>query len=475
MRTLHLAIVLVVSIPSVARPDDWPSFRGPLGTGVSAEKATPLEWSDKQNVRWRVKLPDRGNSTPAVWGDRVYLTQATDAEKRREVIALDAATGKEVWRAGVKFDAKEPTNKQNPYCAASPSTDGERVVAFFGTPGLYCYDSAGKEMWHKELGEVDSWHGSGSSPVIHDGVCFLNFGPGTNAALYAFDVKTGKELWKQAPPKPERPPGGPRPGGPRPMPPGGGGKTEDKEKEKPTEFERAGGSGDFSGKGGFNGSWCTPLVLRAGDRDELVLVESSRVAAYDPKTGKELWFCKGLPMQVFASPAIGDGVLVAMGHNLPSGTKAMAVKLGGTGDVSESHRLWQVDLRKECIGSGVVANGGVFLVTETGMAVCLDVKTGKQVWEERLPGGRGSWSSLVLTGDRLLATNQTGQVSVLAASKEYDLTQSNEIPAETTCSSPAVAGGAVFLRTHASLWCFSRPATEKRADAEGQGQVTAAR
>ena len=139
--------------------------------------------------------------------------------------------------------------------------------------------------------------------------------------------------------------------------------------------------------------------------------------------------------EVFASPAIGDGVLVAMGHSIPSGTKAMAVKLGGSGDVTETHRLWEVNLRKEVIGSGVVANGCVFFVTETGMAVCLELKTGKQVWEERLPGGKGSWSSLVLAGDRVLAANQLGSVSAFAASREFDLLQTNAIPTETTCSS----------------------------------------
>jgi hypothetical protein len=331
-------------------------------------------------------------------------------------------------------------------------------MAFFGTPGLYCYDFAGKELWHRSLGEVDSWHGSGSSPVIHGGLCYLNFGPGTQAALYALDVKTGETVWKVAAPKASSPFGailfGGLRGGTRP----GLGEPPSGETEKPTEFEKAAMSGDMSGKGGFSGSWCTPVVLRTGDRDELVLVESTRVAAYDPKAGKSLWTFTGLPGQVFASPAVGEGVLVAIGHISPSGTKVVAMKLGGSGDVTATHRLWEVNLKKDCIGSGVVAAGCLFLVTENGFVVCLDLQTGKQVWQERLPRGVGSWSSLVLLNDRLLVANQSGRVSVLAASPKFEVLGTNAIPTETTCSSPAVANGCVLLRTYAALWCIgNRP------------------
>jgi outer membrane protein assembly factor BamB len=187
---------------------------------------------------------------------------------------------------------------------------------------------------------------------------------------------------------------------------------------------------ELSGKGGPYGSWCTPLILRFGDREELVLGESFRVAAYDPKSGKTVWTFNGLPSQVFATPAVGDGVLVAMGHISPVGTKVVAMKLGGTGDVTETNRLWEATFKKDCIGSGVVHDGCVFLVTQSGFALCLDLKTGKKVWEERLPGGAGSWSSLVLAEGRLLAANHEGRVSVLAASREFKVLRTG-IPASS--------------------------------------------
>lgn len=172
--------------------ENWPSFRGPYGVGVAADNTYPLSWSDKENVRWRVTLPDRGNSTPVVWRDRVFVTQAIESEHRRTVMCFAKSDGKLLWQSGITYEKHESTNSQNPYCSASPATDGERVVAFFGAPGLYCYDSSGNEIWHRDFGDVDSWHGSGSSPLIHGRLCFLNFGPGTNAALVACDIDTGE-------------------------------------------------------------------------------------------------------------------------------------------------------------------------------------------------------------------------------------------------------------------------------------------
>jgi outer membrane protein assembly factor BamB len=376
-----------------------------------------------------------------------------------------------LWQAGITFEEKEPTNALNPYCSASPATDGQHVIACFGSPGLYCYDFDGKEVWHRDLGDIDAMHGSGSSPVIHDGVCFLNFGPGTDSALVACDARTGDVIWKVKPPRSERgfgfrggfgrprgfgpsrggPPRGERRGPDRPGP---------QDSIEPSAFERASFQGDFSASGGFNGSWSTPVVLRVGDHEELVMAESSRVVAYDPKTGKELWKCGGLPPQIFATPAVGEDFVVVMGHMVPSGTQVMAVKLGGNGDVVETHRLWGFRWSKDIVGSGIVANGCVFLVAENGIAICLDAKTGEKKWEKRLRGTGsrgGSWSSMILNRGKLLVGNHSGEVFVVDASPEFQLIETNSIPDETTCASPAVAHNQVFLRTYKALWCFGDP------------------
>jgi outer membrane protein assembly factor BamB len=454
------AAVLVAGwLVGTAHAGNWPTWRGPQGTGVVAagdEPNLPLTWGEKENVRWRTPLPDRGNSTPVVWGDRVFVTQATEKDDRRTVMCFARADGCLLWQAGVAYADGEPTNGQNPYCAASPATDGKRVIAYFGSAGLVCYDLDGKELWRRDVGKVDSWQGSGSSPVLHGDLCILNAGPGTDAALIAMNKETGAVVWKVVPPAtPAKPATAeqPKPAEPRkagaakPRAAGGG-------------FDDAMRAADPRGAGGYLGSWSTPVVIRPGDRDELIVVHALQVTAYDPATGKELWTCKGLPEQAFASPAIGDGMLVATGHRVTGGgTRVTAVKLspGMTGDVTETHRLWQADLPKDCVGSGVIAAGHVFLPTQFGSVACYDLRTGKRAWDKRLEGSgakNGTWSSLVLAGDRLLIPNHSGQVFVLRASPKFEVLATNVAAEETTCASLAASDGQVFLRTYDALWCF---------------------
>ena len=438
-----VVVAIVLSTWGVLRADNWPAWRGPAGTGIAADHDLPLTWSDKQNVRWRTALPDRGNSTPVVWGDRVFLTQATEKDQRRTVMCFARAGGKLLWQSGVTFKERDPTNGQNPYCAASPVTDGQRVIACFGSAGLYCYDLDGKELWHQDLGKVDSWHGSGSSPVIVGDLCILNFGPGTNAALLACNKQTGEVVWKVKAPKVgwafAMPGFGPPDGG------------------KNGGFDGAAMAGDMAGRGGFNGSWSTPLLIHCNDRDELIAVLPGQITGYDPTTGKDFWTCKGLPEQVFASPAYGDGTIVAAGHTMNGGSQVIAVKPGGSGDVSETRRLWQVRLPKDCVGSPVIFEGHVYLVTAFGSVVCLDLATGNKVAEKRLSGTAsrgGSWSSIVLAGEKLFIPNHSGEVFVLKASPQLDVLHVNSIGEETTCASIAVADGQIFLRTYSALWCF---------------------
>jgi outer membrane protein assembly factor BamB len=440
-RRLCGALVVIATVPALA--GNWPAWRGPDGTGVAHDSNVPLTWSEKENVCWRTPLPDRGNSTPIVWGDRVFVTQAIEKENRRTVMCFDRRDGKLLWQSGITWSERDPTNGQNPYCSPSPVTDGQRVIAYFGSPGLYCYDFAGKELWHRETGKVDSWQGSGSSPILYENLCILNAGPGTHAALIAVDKRTGEVVWQVAPPKV---PGGAAPGAPPPAHNG---------------FDGAMMSADPTGEGGFLGSWATPLIAHVDERDELIVVHPLQVAGYEPLTGKQIWRCTGLPDQAFASPAVGEGVLVTTGHRMAGGgTRVTAIKLGGSGDITGTNRLWQTDLPKECVGSGIITAGHVFLVTQFGSVVCVDLTTGKKVWEKRLSGQGtlgGSWSSIVLLDDKLLIPNHSGEVFILAAAPRFEWLGINWAGEETTCASPAIADGELFLRTYKALWCFGKP------------------
>ena len=448
-----VAAVPLLSVLAAPPAENWPAWRGPLGTGVAPGGANvPLEWDEERNVRWRTPLPDRGNSTPAVWGDRVFVTQAVQKDNRRTVMCFDRAGGKLLWQSGVTYAGREPTNGQNPYCAASPATDGRRVVAYYGSPGLYCYDTAGKELWRRDVGDVDSWQGSGSSPLIHGNLCFLNAGPGTQAALVACDLETGDVVWRVTPPKPEGGGAGERPAGEPPPP----------EPPKPPagKFDDAMMAADPTGAGGYLGSWSTPVLVRAGGREELVVVHPLRVTAYEPATGNEIWTCAGLPEQAFASPAVGEGVMVALGRPVDGGgTRATAVRLDGraAGDVTATHRLWQTHIPKECVGSPVIAGDHAYLITTFGSVVCLDLATGRKVRERRLSGTGdvgGSWSSILLAGDKLLIPNQSGEVFVVGASPELKVLATNTAGDELTCASLAASDGRLFLRTYEALWCF---------------------
>lgn len=415
----HNLAFLTLLIANAVWADNWPAWRGLAGTGVTTEKNLPTHWSATENVRWRTPLPERGNSTPVVWSNRVFITQAIEKENRRTLMGFDRADGKLLWQSGVTYAEKETTHATNPQCSASPVTDGERVVASFASAGLYCYDFDGKELWHRNLGKQAHIWGNAASPILYGDLCILNFGPGERTFLIALDKKTGKTIWQINEP--------------------GGDSGETKPGEKPQ----------------WVGSWTTPIVIKVSSHDELIMSWPQRVAAYDPKTGKELWTCGGLNSLVYTSPLYADGIVVCMGGFNGS---SLAVKAGGSGDVTETHRLWQHPKTKQRIGSGVIAGGHIYILDDPGVAECIELQSGKVVWGERLKGGGAksdSWSSMVLSDDKLYVVNQSGDTFVLKASPQFESPNVNSL-GETTMASLAVSDRKIFIRTHSNLWCITR-------------------
>jgi outer membrane protein assembly factor BamB len=422
----------IALLSQAASAENWPSWRGGIdGAGVAPQKNLPLEWSDTRNVRWKVPLPDGGNSTPVIWGNRLFLTQSIARENRRTLMCFDRADGKLLWQSGVVWTEKEQTHEANPYCAASPATDGERVIAAFGSAGVHCYDFNGAELWGRDLGKQQHEWGYGSSPVLFDNLCFLYHGPGPGAHLVALDKKTGRTVWKFD--------------------------------EPPARTDQR--SDGFKGREpGYVGSWSTPIVIRAGSRDELIMSFPGRLVALAPATGKTLWTCEGLNPLIYASPLYSGGLVVAMGGFFGS---AIAVKPGGNGDVTAGALAWREErARKNRCGSGVVADGRIYLVNMEGFVECIDLHTGRQLWEERLPrkGSKGeSWSSPLLVGDRIYAVNQSGDVVVLKASPKFEVVAINSIGNEMTNASLIPSNGEFFLRTHQHLWCFGESKTAAAA------------
>ncbi|MDP7049703.1 MAG: PQQ-binding-like beta-propeller repeat protein, partial [Verrucomicrobiota bacterium] len=310
---------------------NWPSWRGDMaGSGLAKGEKVPLKWDTKKNVRWRVPLPDRGNSTPVVWGGKVLITQATDADNRRTVMCFDKRTGELLWRSGVTYAKKESTHKTNPYCSGSPATDGRIVVANYASAGVAAYDLEGQQLWHRDLGPQEHIWGNGTSPVLFGDLCIIYHGPGPHSSLHGLDKLTGRTVWTR--------------------------KVE--EKDDPNRVD------GFRGRdGGINGAFTTPIVIEANGRAELILSRANALQAFKPADGSELWHCNGLNPLIYTSPVYDGNVLLTMGGYFGA---SFAVKPGGSGDVT-AKRLW-LDPRskKNRLGSPVVRDGHAYFVNMSG-------------------------------------------------------------------------------------------------------------
>lgn len=421
-------VLFLLLLPSVTLADHWPAWRGPHNTGVSDEYYPPLRWGPEKNIAWKVPLPEPGNSTPIVWGDHVFLTQALDGGKRRALIAFNRADGKKLWQKEVPCDVQETTHKQNPPCSASAVADGKAVYAHFASAGVIAFDFEGKELWRRDLGPLLHKWGNGASPILYKDLLIVVHGPGEPTFLIALDKRNGNTVWKKE--------------------------------------ETAINSPIF-------GSWSTPIILRdvAQDadpvekkerepRDELIMpLPGDKIGgegyfkAYDPATGNELWRCYGLGNEIYAMPIVGpkSNIIVGIsGHNGP----LLAVQAGGKGDVTKTHRLWQqAGKNPQRIGSGIIRENRLYIADAPGFVECVSLKTGEARWKERVDGNL--WGSIVLAHDRLYVTSLEGTTYVLSAWGAFEVLATNELK-EPIYAAPAIAGGQLFLRTYQHLYCIGK-------------------
>jgi len=410
----HWAGLLCALGASATMAGDWPAFRGPEGNGVARGDKAPLHWGPGKNVRWKVALPGPGNSSPIVSSGRIFVTCAEDEGKKRNLYCYDRRTGAKLWVRTVTFPGVEPTHKSNPYCASTPVADGSRVIVWHGSAGVFCYDFDGKELWKTDLGTKRHDWGYASSPILHRGKVILNFGPGARTFLAALDLETGNLLWKHDEP-------------------GGLDATDQR----------------------MIGSWSTPIIATVDGRDQILCSMPSRLIACDPERGSLLWFCRGLGTEkiemVDASPVVSGGIGVAFTGWINGPT--MGFKLGGSGDVTSTNRLW-LEKQTQRIGSGVVVDGRLYIVNAgPGTAQCIECSTGKILWTERLDGGE-SWGSVVLAAGRLYVTSRRGVTTVFRpAPEKLDVLAMNDL-GEPSHATPAISDGQIFLRTDAHLYCI---------------------
>ena len=415
MRWFYIASAVIVHATTSARAADWPAFRGPDGTGIARDDHAPLHWGPGKNLRWKAPLPGPGNSSPIVSHGRVFITCAEDEGRKRNLYCFDRQKGEMLWVRTVEFPTVEPTHRGNPYCGSTPVADGEHVVVWHGSAGLFCYSFDGTLVWQKDLGAARHEWGYASSPILHRGKVILNFGPGARTFLVALDLNTGELRWKH---------------------------------------EEAGGLEATDKR--MVGSWSTPIVIHVDGRELLLCSMPTRVIACDPETGTLLWFCEGLGADkvdmVLATPVVSEGIGVAFTGWVNGPT--IGFKLGGSGDVTAPNRLW-LEKQTQRIGSGVVVDGHVYIVSAgPGTVQCIECLTGKILWTERLEGGE-SWGSLVLVGQRFYVTSRRGVTTVFRANPEkLEVLAMNDLgePSNTT---PAISDGAIFLRTDGHLYCIA--------------------
>lgn len=432
-RQLAIFTVLVGFFIKPVQADNWPRFRGPNGTGITAgdTSGVPLKWSNKENLKWKTELPGPGSSSPIVWGDRVYVTcysgygdgseGGSPGDVKRHLIALNRKDGKILWDKSIAADGEieDPYKSfvtRHGYASSTPVTDGERVFCLFGKSGVFAFDREGKQLWHQAVYKLPSskrW-GSASSPILHDGKVIVNAADEA-LTVYAFDAKSGKKLWE----------------------------IEDKNLDQ---------------------NWETPLIHKVSEsRSDLILAVNGKISGIDPATGEQRWFSSmGLTGSLTSSPVVfGDKVVLLGGF--PK-TKGAAFKLGMTGDVSDKTPLWENAKVKTYQTTPIIHEGHLYYIREEGIACCADPLTGELIYAERIEGaasgstGKGNpfYASPVLVNGHLVVVSRTAGTFVIEAKPEYKLVRVNKIEGDKSRfqGTPAVSDGQIFLRSDEAVYCF---------------------
>ncbi len=412
-RLLVCAGLLLAAI-FVVRADNWPHWRGPNRNGVSAEKNLPERWSPQENVTWKLALPGLSGATPIVWDDRVFVN-VTDGDKI-ELWCVDRDSGKPVWK---KFlgGGNVKMRKHN-MSSPSPVTDGKSVWVMTGTGLLRRLDFNGKEIWlrdiQKDYGTFGLNWGYASSPLLYKNSLYVQVlhGMKTDDPSYILriDAKSGKTIWRV---------------------------------ERPTNAIRE--SPD---------SYTTPALLEHEGQVEIVITGGDVVTGHDPETGKELWRAEGLNPQnqpfyrIVASPVIGQGIIYAPTRVRP----LLALRVGGRGDVTESHRLWSTNNGPD-VPTPVTDGRYLYIVNDRGIVFCLDAKTGEEIYGgQRIRPGTYS-ASPVLADGKIYATSEDGVTTVFKAGPQFEIIAENELN-DYCLSSPAISDGQLFIRTANALWCI---------------------
>ena len=435
---ISAAFLLLICGMTTFAQTNWPQFRGPNGSGISTEKNLPDQWSADKNIQWKTPLPGRGHSSPVVWGNKIFLTtdlegdiipgakavehvrsgkvwvhpDAVSGNRKHtlKVLCLDKNTGKILWeQVAYEGAVVDDRHRKNTYASGTPVTDGKFVYAFFEAEGLYCYDFNGKLIWKTNVGKISKvGMGPGTSPVLHKDLiilqCDLEDGGKDLSFISAVDKRTGKEVWRV--------------------------------------------------KRDHRKTHATPLIVRSGNRDELITNGWETVVAYDPVTGKELWSCEGVKGYGIPSP-VANSEMVFLAAGYPN-KRAMGIKYGGAGNITGTQNLvWSYDKGTAYVASPILYGEYLYLISDKGILTCIEAKTGKITYEGgRVPIPASFSASPVAFDGKLFLTSEDGDTFVIKAGPVHEVLGTNSLN-EPVLASPAIAAGKIFIRGEKHLYCIA--------------------
>ncbi len=414
--------------------DQWPQWRGPLLNGTSPTADPPLKWSETQNVKWKTKVPGFGTSTPIVWGQHVFILTAEASTNspaaaqtaeaaasppgrsqkplvahRFSVLCYSRDTGKLLWEKSARdVTPHEGHHTDHGFASASPCVDGQRLIAYFGSRGLHCYDLEGNLQWSKDLGRMRTRNsfGEGASPALYRDSVVVNWDDeGDNDFIAAFDKKSGQELWRTP---------------------------------------RAESTG-----------WSTPLIVEYQGKAQAVVNATGSVRSYDLATGKELWNCPGQTANAIPTPvASSDTVFVTSGFR---GSALFAIALGKTGDLKDTDAIrWTRSKNTPYVPSPLLAGDLLYTISMNNpVLTCVDAGSGKPHFEgQKLEGLTGVYASPVSAKDRVYVLGRNGVCLVLKKGPDFEVLATNKLD-DKTDASIALAGRDLFVRGHQYLYCIS--------------------
>ncbi len=417
--------IVVLLVAAQARAENWPGWRGPRGDGTSQEKSLPTSWDGTtgENISWKVKIPGVGHSSPTVWENRVFMATCLPDSQERVLLCLDADSGKTLWRQTVLTSKLETKHSLNSHASSTPATDGKWVfVAFLKidghtipapnvgnkrsvTPGeivVAAYSLDGEPQWKANVGEFISAHGFSSNPVLFEDLVIINGDHDGDSYIVALDRQTGKVRWR------------------------------------------------VSREHGIR-SYVTPIIREIDGRTQMVLSGSETVASYDPRTGRRHWIMEG-PTEQFVASMVYDGRLLFLTAGFPE-HHIMAIRPDGHGKISDGQIVWRTQRGASYVPSPIVVGDFLLVVSDGGIASCFDTSTGKRYWMKRI-GTRYS-ASLVAADGLAYCVSDQGLTTVLRPAKEFEMVAECKL-GENCSSSPAISGGAIFIRGHEHLFCIRK-------------------